>query len=82
MKDTGKPLPEHTVSPITLTMPSHAHPHEQVKDTGKPLPDRERDGTGLRLRSCRAIVELHGGVMTAYGRSSGEGNGLPTVPII
>jgi len=46
-------------------------PALQVKDTGKPLPDRERDGTGLRLRSCRAIVELHGGVMTAYARSSG-----------
>ena len=34
-----------------------------VSDTGKSLQEREKDGTGLRLRSCRAIVDLHEGGM-------------------
>jgi hypothetical protein len=63
-------------SPLTTRWCGLVVPALQVKDTGKPLPDRERDGTGLRLRSCRAIVELHGGVMTAYARASGTAGGL------
>ena len=44
-----------------------------VSDTGKSLQEREKDGTGLRLRSCRAIVDLHEGGMHAYPRSDGKG---------
>ena len=33
----------------------------EIADTGKSLKEREKDGTGLRLRSCRAVVDLHGG---------------------